>query len=133
MSGRKRDILDDIHRTTLELITDFRDNIFTQPAEQGDIMLVEFFFKKMNPVDIAERIVLHVLPFSQKIKDRDISFFIEKKNEIFGGLPKERVEYFASLIEKPEKRGGMSDENKEIVFSYFDTLDALGQEYKKNK
>lgn len=129
----KRNIPQEIRNTVLELIVDFKDNIFTKPEEKGDLLLVEFFFQKMNAVTIAQRIVLHVLPFSQRIKDRDETFFLEKKNEIFGGLPKERVEYFAKLIQLDEAEGGMSDENKSVVWEYFDTLDALAEEYKKKQ
>lgn len=129
----KRDIPQDIRNTVLELISDFKDNIFTKDEEKGDLMLVEFFFQKLSAVTIADRIVAHVLPFSREIENRDVSFFLKKKNEIFGGLPKERVEYFSTLIQKSEKEGGMSDENRGVVWDYFDTLKSLGEEYKKNK
>lgn len=129
----KRDIPQDIRNTVLELIGDFKDNIFVKPEEQGDLMLVEFFFQKLSAETITDRIVKHVLPYSKEIETRNVIFFLEKKNEIFGGLPKPRVEYFSGLIQKSEKDGGMSDENKDVVWSYFDTLKALGEEYKKNK
>ena len=128
-----RNIPQDIRNTVLELIVDFKENIFTKPNEKGDLMLVEFFFSKMNAETITDRIVKHVLPFSNEIADRKISFFLEKKNEIFGGLPKERVDYFSELIHKNERDGGMSDENKDVVWAYFDTLVALAEEYKKKK
>ena len=82
---------------------------------------------------MTDRIVKHVLPFSKEIAARKESFFLEKRTEIFGGLPKERVDHFSGLIGKEEKDGGMSDENKEIVWAYFDTLVALAEEYKKYK
>ena len=129
----KRNIPQDIRNTVLELIGDFKDNIFTKAEEQGDLMLVEFFFQKLNAETIAERIVKHVLPYSKEIENRNVIFFLDKKTEIFGGLPAARVEYFSDLIQKSEKDGGMSDENKDVVWSYFDTLKALGEEYKKNK
>ncbi len=128
-----RDIPQDIKNTVLELIADFRENIFTKQEEKGDLMLVEFFFSKMSPDVVADRIVKHVLPHAKKINNRDVSFFLEKRNEIFGGLPSERVEYFANLIENPESHGGLTEENKIIVFQYFDTFVCLGEEYKKNK
>lgn len=129
----KRNIPQDIRNTVLELVADFKDNIFTNPREQGDLMIVEFFFQKLNAETIAERIVKHVLPYSKAIENRDVTFFLEKKNEIFGGLPANRVEYFSDLIQKPEDKGGMTEENKDVVWAYFDTLKALGEEYKKNK
>lgn len=128
-----RNIPNDIRNTVLELISDFKDNIFTKHEEKGDLMLVEFFFQKLSAETIADRIVKHVLPFAKEIESRNVIFFLEKKGEIFGGLPKERVEYFSNLIQKSEREGGMTDENKDVVWAYFDTLKALGEEYKKNK
>lgn len=128
-----RNIPQDIRNTVLELIVDFKENIFTKPDEKGDLMLVEFFFNKMDACVMTDRIVKHVLPFSKEIAARKVSFFLEKRNEIFGGLPKERVDYFSSLIHKTENEGGLSDENKQIVWAYFDTLVALAEEYKKKK
>lgn len=123
----------DIKSTSLELIADFRDNIFTNPVEQGDLLLVEFFFKKMEPKDIADRIVKHVLPHKKKIEKRKTRFFIVKKNVIFAGLPQDRVDYFANLVNTPEHEGGMSDENKDVIWTYFDTFIGLAEDYKKNK
>ncbi len=129
----KRDIPEDIKLTVLELIADFRDNIFIRPAEQGDLLLVEFFFKRMSNIAVAEKIVLHVLSRKKQIETRDVQFFLDKKKEIFANLPSDRVEYFANLVQTPEKDGGMSDENRAAVWAYFDTLAELAEEYKKNK
>ncbi|HMP28231.1 MAG TPA: hypothetical protein PKD85_01440, partial [Saprospiraceae bacterium] len=83
--------------------------------------------------EIANHVVKHVLPYKKRIEKKDLSFFREKKAEIFSGLPVNKVEYFAALVEKTEAEGGMSDENKGIVWDYFETLAALAEEYKKNK
>lgn len=129
----ERDIPEDIKLTVLELVADFRDNIFTKPAEQGDLLIVEFFFKKTPAVTIADNIVQHVLSRRKQIEKRDVSFFIAKKKEIFQNLPADRVEYFANLVQKSEKDGGMGDDDKEAVWAYFDILIQLAEEYKKNK
>lgn len=129
----RKNIPEDIKLTVLELIADFRDNIFTKPSEVGDLLLVEFFFKKMSALDVTNKIVTHVLPYKTKIENREVNFFIIKKKEIFANLPMERVEYFANLVQSPPNNGGMSDENKRCVWAYFDTLVELAEEYKKNK
>jgi hypothetical protein len=127
------DVAEDIKTTVLDLVSDFKDNIFNTPSEQGDLLLVEFFFKKMDAKSVADHIVKHVLPHKKKIEDRKVTFFKKKRKEIFSGLPADRVEYFADLVGKPEAEGGMSDENKDVVWSYFDTFVALGERYKKDK
>jgi hypothetical protein len=123
----------DIKNTVLELVADFKDNIFTKPLEQGDLLLVEFFFKKTDEKTIADRIVKHVLPYKKKIEKRKVKFFLIKKNEIFANLPTERVEYFANLVQKTEDEGGMSQDDKNAVWAYFDTLIELAEQYKKKK
>lgn len=128
-----RNIPEDIKVTILDLVADFRDSIFTKPAEQGDLLKLEFFLKKSNATTIADNIVMHVLSRRKQIENRDVGFFVAKRKEIFQSLPDDRVEYFANLVQKSEKDGGMSDENKEAVWAYFDTLVHLAEEYKKNK
>jgi hypothetical protein len=122
----------DTVKTIKEFITDLRKNIFTKPDEEGDILLVEFFFGKMDPQALTNHVVKHVLPHSDAIEKRKVSFFIEKKEQIFGGLKKERVDYFASLVEKSESDGGLSDEDRAVIWSYFDVLVELSRQYKKN-
>lgn len=131
MSGN---IPKDIKVTILDLVADFRDHIFTKPEEQESLLTVEFILNKTNATTLADKIVMHVLSRRKQIESRDAEFFIAKRKEIFQGLPDDRVEYFASLIQKSEEDGGMSDENKEKVWEYFDTLVHLAGEYnKKNK
>lgn len=126
-------IAEDIKTTLLEFVADLKTGIFTNPTEQGDLLLVEFAFKTMGIMHIADHIVTHVLPHKAKIHRRDVDFFIEKKKEIFAGLPTDRIEYFAELVRKPSKQGGLQKEDKEVIWSYFDTLLVLAEDYKKKK
>lgn len=122
---------DDIKNTVLEFIRDLKDNVLTKPTEQGELALVEFFFKKMSSSSVASHVVTHVLPHEKKIKDRDLSFFIKEKSNIFGGLPSDRVEHFSILVTSPPGKGGMSNEDKDVVWAYFDSLIDLSKIYKK--
>ena len=124
---------DHIKTTILELIKDLKDNIFTEPTEQGELALVEFFFKKMSAINVANHVISHVLPHEKCIKDRDLKFFIKEKDSIFGGLPQDRVNHFSNLVTLPSEKGGMSPEDKQIIWSYFDALVDLSKKYKKNK
>lgn len=130
MSGR---IAEKVKNTILEFITDLKEAIFTNPTEHGDLLLVEFFFTKMTATSVTDHIVSHVLPHKAKIQKRDIQFFIDQKREIFAGLPEERVEYFANLVKKSKEEGGMSSDDRNTIWSYFDMLILLAEEYKKKK
>jgi len=119
--------------TILEFIADLRDNVFTNPIDQGDLDLIQFFFKKLSDHDISNHVVQHILPYKTEIRDRNVEFFIKKKNEIFKGLPQDRVNYFVNLVKTPEPQGGLSDEDREAAWCYFDTLLTLSEKYKKDK
>ena len=122
-----------IKQTVGEFIEDIRDNIFTTDKDQGELMMVAFFFDKMPATAVANHVIKMVLPYKKEIENREVSFFITKKSEIFKGLSPDRVDYFADLFQKSPRKGGISTENKEVVWSYFDTLLDLGERYKKNK
>lgn len=120
-----------LHGIILEFIEDLKNNVAECESDKGDLMLVEFFFKKAAPSAIMEHVIKHVLPLKDKIKNRNTSFFLQKKNEIFRGLPTDRVEYFAQRCSKPASQGGLSDEDKEVIFAYFDTMIELAEKQKK--
>jgi hypothetical protein len=130
MSAR---IAENIKSTVLELITDLKDSIFTGSDEQGDLLMVEFFFKKMNNTSISDHIVARVLPHKVKIEKRNIEFFITEKKHIFAGLPEDRIEYFSNLVTRTKEEGGLADDDREAIWNYFDTLVILAEEYKKKK
>jgi hypothetical protein len=124
---------EDIKKTVLEFIKDLKDNVFTGNTEQGELALVEFFFKKMNATSVASHVVSHVLPHEKEIENRDLRFFLKEKTNIFGGLPADRVDHFSQLVTLPTNQGGLSAEDKETAWSYFDSLIDLSKKYKKNK
>ena len=129
MSDRKGNEPEDIKNTILELIGDLKDNIFESEEEKGDLMLVEFFFKRMHPERVIDHIVSHALPHKNKIKNRDINFFIENR-KIFAGLPEDRIDYYCNMIAVGEK---LTDEDRQVIWSYFDTFVALAESYRKTK
>jgi hypothetical protein len=126
------DALSDMQLTVNEFISDLRENIFTSATDRGDILLVEFFFKKMDSRTLMNHIVAHVLPYAEEIKNRNLNFFNEEKRNIFAGLPNDRVDYFASLLNNDSAPGSVNAENKTIIWQYFDTMVAISKNYKKN-
>lgn len=122
-----------VKTTITEFLDDLEKIVFTEPAERADLIFVRFFFEKMDSETLMRHVIGSVLPHKSQISVRDTKFFLERKKEIFGGLPADRVDYFASLIDNPEEAGGLSTENRDIVWSYFDILVLLAEKYKKNK
>lgn len=125
-------LLSNLKLTITELITDLKDNMFTSPDEQSDLSMVEFFFNCLPEKELMQHVVENTLPFSAQIRARDMNFFITQKNKIFEGLPEERINHFEKLITTPQSKGGMTDENKDVIWSYFQTIIRIAEEYKKN-
>jgi len=122
-------LMRDLQTTVLELIADLKDNIFVQEEEIGDLMLVEFFFKKMHPERIMNHIVSKVLPWKEQIKKRDQEFFLQNSS-LFQGLPEDRISHYTNTIVKGDR---IDDDNRNIVWQYFDTIIQLAETYKKIK
>ncbi len=115
--------------TLLELVRDLKENIFKNNDEQGDLMMVEFFFKRMHEEMVMQHIIKQVVPYKIKIKDRDINFFIENRC-LFAGLPEDRIDYYRNIIVSNER---LNDEDRQIIWEYFDTIMALAESYRKHK
>lgn len=123
--------LNDLKSTVLDLINDLKENVFTRQDEQGDLMMTEFFFKRMHAEAIMNYVIKFVLPFKDKVVRRDVSYFIDNPT-IFGGLPEDRVSYYADVI---SGRGAttISEGDRNVIWEYFDTLIAIAENYKKMK
>ena len=116
--------------TLFEFIKDLGDGVFTEDHERGDLKIVEFYFKRIPDNILIEKITQNVLPHEKKIRERDEFFFI-KNEHIFAGLPKDRIRHFGELWEIPNPK--LTDENKNIIWNYFDTIIAITNAYNKNK
>jgi hypothetical protein len=114
----------------LELVDDLKC-IFTLPNDTTDLNILKIGLSVMNEVEIMNGVIENFLPYKKQITDRNISFFKEHKNQIFKGLDQKRVDYFDSRITKPPSEGGISDEDKEVIWQYFDVIIQLSEEYKK--
>lgn len=115
----------------LDLITDLRDNvrIFGGEEEIGDLSAVEFFFQRLHPERVMQHLVDKLLPHKKKIENRDQKFFLKNK-VLFAGLPDDRVDYYTKII---AKGNSISEDERETIWAYFDSLLALAEDYKKNK
>ena len=127
----QRNLVSDVETTIEEFITDLRDNIFTKDHEKGDLLLVEFFFKKLSPQFKMNYAIDNILPHKKLIDEENVEYFIKKKDKIFAGLPPARVNYFANLVITPPENGGLSVEDRKCVWAYLKTIAAAADEYKK--
>lgn len=129
--SNQHSIREQAKQTALEFISDLKMGIFTNPAELVALSFVETYYSSRDAEEVIDHLVTHILPYKEHIKNRNVQFFVNKKDMIFKGLPQENVDRFEKLITNSPVEGGLDDENKSIIWQYFDTFIWLSEEYKK--
>jgi hypothetical protein len=117
--------LQDLYQTIIDFISDL-SLIFTSEDEKTDLIIIEFFYKKIDKNKIRKYIIKHVLPHEIQIKNREILFFDENCQHIFAGLPANRVMHYRNVILK-EKR--ISKPYMDTIWEYLDTMIELTKPY----
>lgn len=117
----------DVAQTVIEFIADIRDSILTGRNERGDLVMVEFFFRSMHPLDIMQHCVDKILPHKVKIEERSNDFFVDNRGDIFKGLPQQRVDHLAEMLTS----GKITAENQQVIWDYVTTILVLAERYKK--
>lgn len=131
---QRDDVLQGYAKNTIkEFITDLKNSIFTGTIEQVALTFVEDYFSRASPENSMGYLVSHVLPHKSQIQNRNVQFFLDEKASIFKGLPDEQIDHFAKLVTTPAKYGGLDDENKEVIWKYFDTFIEIAEIYKKKR
>jgi hypothetical protein len=117
----------DAQTTLCDLIRDLKQMLNTG-QDLEDLTSVEIAFAKMNKQELMNHVTSHILPQKSNIKNRNIEFFIKKKEDIFKGLPKDKLDYFSNYISSE-----LSKDDREVIFTYFDIFIVLSERYKKNQ
>ena len=129
MSGVNIEPLSDLKDTVLDLLRTLKENMFTRNDEQGDMLMMEIFFKNMHQERVMQHVVRHVLPHASVIEARKIEFFAQNR-ELFSGLPEDRIDYYNDLIMNSDR---LDDEDKEEIWDYLNTIVELAKMYRKQK
>ena len=122
-------VLKDLKETVIDLLTVLREEILVHPDEHSDMIMVEFFFKQMHEDMVMQHVVRHVLPLSSQIENREEKFFAKNK-ALYSGLPSDRISHYTNLV---TNSNSISDEDREEIWQYFDTIVALAESFRKQK
>jgi hypothetical protein len=123
----KNNLPDALKRTIIEFLNDISENILRDSSEREDMVLVMFFFERLNPLDAINYVSEKLIPHKTNIKKREKTFFIKHRQDIFAGLPIDKVDHFADLI----VCGSLGDEDIRPLWEYLDTMIALAEAHKK--
>ena len=123
------DDLADLKNVMKEFGADLR-RIFTSRDEQRDLLLIELYFEKMSAENIMQKLIKKVVPYASIIADRNSDFFINH-DTLFQSLPKFRSRHYKEFWTGTSSDKVLSDENKNAIWAYFDTIVEIVKGFKK--
>jgi hypothetical protein len=124
---RENELLDLLYETIVDLINDL-NTIFTSASEQGDLIVVELFYKRLHKNMIMKRVIKNILPYKEYITKRDINFFRDNQF-IFNSLPEDRFGYYRDIIIQEQR---LTKEDMKVLWDYLDVIITLAEEFNNN-
>lgn len=120
----------------IEILKQFKDGLITfldelidQFPQEGDLIIIRIFLKDRIPItDMMNTFVINILPFKKMVIDRNEDFFLNHCN-ILDSHDKSKVNKFKTLWRSPY----LDDDNKRIVWEWFDSFIYLAEKYQKSK
>lgn len=115
-----------------DTVISFLDELISQFPEEADLVIFRIFLKDRVPiVEVIKYFVRKVLPLKKMIEDRDEDFFLNKctlMEDINNQNTKGKINHFKKLWRSKT----LDDEDKEVVWQWFDIFVTLSEKYQKN-
>lgn len=111
----------------------FLDELICQFPLEGDLVIFRIFLKDRVPiVNVLNYVVLNILPLKQMIVDRDEDFFLNKCN-LFESIQNDEKKNKVSRFKKLWRSECLDDDDKRVVWEWFDSFIYLSEKYQKCK
>jgi len=115
-----------------DTVISYLDELISQFPQEADLVIFRIFLKDRVPiVDVINYFVRKVLPLKKMIEDRNEDFFLNHctlMEDINNQNTKGRVNHFKKLWRSEI----LDDEDKEVVWQWFDIFITLSEKYQKN-
>ena len=111
-------------------LINFLDELISQFQSEGDLVIFRIFLKDRVPiVNVVNYFVLNILPIKQMIKDRNEDFFLNKFKlfEEIGNTGK------VNRFKKLWRSSSLDEDDKGIIWEWFDSFIYLSEKYQKCK
>lgn len=111
-------------------LINFLDELISQFQAEGDLVIFRIFLKDRVPiVNVVNYFVLNILPIKQMIKDRNEDFFLNKFKlfEEIGNTGK------VNRFKKLWRSSSLDEDDKGIIWEWFDSFIYLSEKYQKCK
>lgn len=110
-------------------LTLFLDELISQFPTEGDLVICRIFMKDQIPIEkVVEDFIHKVMPYKDMITNRDEDFFLNHCTLFSGpsvGENQGTVNRFKTLWRSP----ALDDDDKEIVWQWFETFIAIVESY----
>lgn len=105
----------------------FLDELIQQFPEEGDLIVLRIFLNDQVPIDdVMKTFIEKCLPLKETIKRRNENFFLHN-NALFEKINQNKVNHFKKLWTSPK----LDDEDKNIIWAWYDTFISLAEKYQK--
>tara|TARA_Y100000389_G_C17397240_1_gene483269 strand:- start:97 stop:498 length:402 start_codon:yes stop_codon:yes gene_type:complete len=115
-----------------DTVISFLDELISQFPQEANLVIFRIFLKDRVPiVDVINYFVRKVLPLKNMVESRNEDFFLNHctlMEDINNQKTKGRVNHFKKLWRSET----LDDEDKEVVWQWFDTFITLSEKYQKN-
>lgn len=115
-----------------DTVISFLDELISQFPQEADLVIFRIFLKDRVPiVDVINYFVRKVLPLKNMVENRNEDFFLNHctlMEDINNQKTKGRVNHFKKLWRSET----LDDEDKEVVWQWFDIFITLSEKYQKN-
>ena len=112
-----------------EIIKENKDNFQLDNFNSNDLVIAKEYFKNIDAVSLMSNFIKHVLPYSQKIKNKDENFFKKNVGKLLTGLPADKISFIYKIIESKH----LLPEDKEVIWDFWNVFIALAEKNKKTK
>jgi hypothetical protein len=113
----------------------FLDELIGQFPSEADLVIFRIFLKDRVPIDsIINYFVLRILPLKKMIDERDEDFFLNKC-ELFESIQGQEKKGKVTRFKKLWRSESLDDDDKRVVWEWFDSFIFLSARYQncKNK
>jgi hypothetical protein len=111
----------------------FLDELIGQFPMEGDLVIFRIFLKDRVPIiNILNYFVLRILPLKKMVEDRDEDFFLNKC-ELFESIQGQEKKGKVNRFKKLWRSECLDDDDKRVVWEWFDSFIFLSKKYQKYK
>ncbi len=123
-SDKKTQLLQDFHRNLI----DFLDELIEQFPSEANLILCRILLKDRVPKElIMNTFLTECFPHKEAIARRDDKLFLEQDLDLFKSFSQSNVNHFRKLWQSSV----LSEEDKSVIWDWFDTFILLGERYQK--